>query len=63
MIVMPLLGLNEAVIVGAAILFLILGPKKLPQFARSIGESRKEFKQSMEEVEEIEEDVEELKEG
>lgn len=46
-----MIGLNEAVLIGAAVLALILGPKKLPQLARSIGESKKEYKKSMNEAE------------
>lgn len=65
-----MIGLNEAVLVGAAVLALILGPKKLPQLARSIGESKKEYRASMKEAEEVvdeaspgaEEEVEDVKE-
>lgn len=48
---------TELILVGAAILFLILGPKKLPQFARSLGESKKEFKKSMAEADEVAEEL------
>ncbi len=65
-----MIGLNEAVLIGAAVLALILGPKKLPQLARSIGESKKEYKKSMNEAEEMvdevspeaDEEMEEMKE-
>lgn len=64
------LGLSEMVLIGAAILALILGPKKLPELARSIGQSKKEYKKSMKEADEAiedmapeaEEEVEEVKE-
>jgi TatA/E family protein of Tat protein translocase len=48
---MAFIGLNEAILIGAAIVALILGPKKLPELARSIGESKKEYKKSMQEAE------------
>ena len=51
------LGLSEMVLIGAAILALILGPKKLPELARSIGQSKKEYKKSMKEAEETLDEV------
>ncbi|MBC5792500.1 MAG: twin-arginine translocase TatA/TatE family subunit [Nanohaloarchaea archaeon] len=53
-------GLGEIVLIGAAVLFLIMGPKKLPQFARSLGESKKEFKKSMNEAQEVVDEAEEV---
>jgi len=53
-------GLGEMVLIGAAVLFLIMGPKKLPEFARSLGESKKEFKKSMKEAEDVAQEAEEL---
>lgn len=50
---MSFVGLNEALLLGAAILALIIGPKKLPELARSLGESKKEFKKSMKEADEV----------
>lgn len=47
---MALLGLNEAVLIGAAAIALILGPKKLPELARAIGQSKQEYQESMEEA-------------
>lgn len=49
---MAFIGLNEALLIGAALIALILGPKKLPELARSIGESKKEYNKSMKEAEE-----------
>lgn len=54
---MALIGLNEAIVIGAVLLALILGPKKLPQLARSLGESEKEYRKSMQEAEEVAADV------
>ncbi|MFB6294978.1 MAG: twin-arginine translocase TatA/TatE family subunit, partial [Candidatus Nanohaloarchaea archaeon] len=50
---MGFIGLNEAILIGAVVLALILGPKKLPELARSIGQSKKEYKRSMKEAEEM----------
>lgn len=50
---MPFIGPNEAILIGAALLALILGPKKLPQLARALGDSKKEYKKSMKEANEI----------
>lgn len=50
---MGLVGTTELLLIGAAILALIIGPKKLPELARSMGESKKEFKKSMKEAEEV----------
>lgn len=64
-------GPQEAVLIGAALIALILGPKKLPQLARSLGESKKEYQKSMKEannaVDEVapdaESEVEDIKEN
>lgn len=48
---MPLIGINEALIIGLALVALVVGPKKLPELARSLGESKKEYRESMEEAE------------
>ena len=52
---MPFVGLNEAILIGAGALLLILGPKKLPELARSLGNSKKEYEKSMQEADEIDE--------
>lgn len=54
---MPLVGTTELLVIGAAIAALIIGPKKLPELARSLGESKKEFKKSMDEAEKVEEEL------
>lgn len=54
---MSLVGTTELLLIGAAIVALIVGPKKLPELARSVGESKKEFKESMKEADEIDEEV------
>lgn len=50
-------GPQEAVLIGAALIALILGPKKLPELARSLGESKKEYQKSMKEANETVEEV------
>lgn len=54
---MALVGPTEMVLIGAAVAALIFGPKKLPEFARSLGESKKEFKKSMKEADEVAEEM------
>ena len=54
---MSFIGPNEAILIGAALVALILGPKKLPQLARAIGNSKKEYKESMKEADEVVEDA------
>lgn len=51
-----MLGNTEILLLGAAILALIIGPKKLPELARSLGESKKEYKESMQEASEVTDD-------
>lgn len=55
---MSFIGLNELILVAAGIVALILGPKKLPELARSFGEAKKEFKESMREADEVSMDAE-----
>jgi TatA/E family protein of Tat protein translocase len=50
---MTFVGLNEAILIGAAVLALIIGPKKLPELARSIGESKQAYKESMDEADKV----------
>lgn len=59
---MALIGPAELLLVGAAIAALVLGPKKLPELARSLGESKKEFKKSMREADEVLEEAEDVAE-
>ena len=51
---MAFIGLNEALLISAGVLLLILGPKKLPELAGSLGRSKEEYKKSMNEAEEAE---------
>jgi TatA/E family protein of Tat protein translocase len=59
---MALLGPPEILLVVAAIVALVLGPKKLPQLARSLGESKKEFNKSMKEAEDVKDELDETAE-
>lgn len=54
---MAIVGLNEALLIGAVILSLITGPKKLPELTRSIGQSKRAYNKSMKEVEDAVEDA------
>jgi TatA/E family protein of Tat protein translocase len=54
---MPFIGPNEAIMIGAALLALVLGPKKLPELARALGDSKKEYKKSMQEANDVVEDA------
>jgi TatA/E family protein of Tat protein translocase len=56
---MEIIDLNEALLIGAIILALIIGPKKLPELARSIGQSKKAYNNSMKETEDAKPDSEE----
>lgn len=40
---MTFLGGTEMAVIGAAAVFLLWGPKKLPELARSMGTARQEF--------------------
>lgn len=57
---MSIIGLNEAIIVSAVAVTLLFGPKKLPGLARSLGESKKAFKTSMQEAETVDENMDDL---
>ncbi len=54
---MSFIGPTEMALIALGILALIIGPKKLPQLARSLGESKKEYQKSMKEAEEATEDL------
>lgn len=54
---MSFIGPNEAILIGAALVALVLGPKKLPQLARALGDSKKEYKKSMKEADDVVEDA------
>jgi sec-independent protein translocase protein TatA len=50
---MPSLGTTEIILI-VAVLFLLFGASRLPQLAKSLGQSRKAFKEGMREAEEEE---------
>ena len=50
---MPSLGTTEIILI-VAVLFLIFGASRLPQLAKSLGQTRKAFKEGMREAEEEE---------
>jgi sec-independent protein translocase protein TatA len=50
---MPSLGTTEIILI-VAVLFLLFGATRLPQLAKSLGQSRKAFKDGMREAEEDE---------
>ncbi len=47
---MAFIGPAEALLIVAAVLVLVFGPKKLPELARSLGLAKKEFHESMAEA-------------
>ena len=55
---MPL-GTTEIILI-VAVLFLLFGASRLPQLAKSIGQSRKAFKEGMRDAEEEEKDEKQL---
>lgn len=59
---MSLVGLNEIILITAVLIALIVGPKKLPELARALGESKKELKNAMGEAEDASEELEEAAE-
>lgn len=56
-LVMALVGLNEALLIGAGLIALIWGPKKLPKLARSLGRSKYEYKEAVEDAKQEYEDA------
>lgn len=55
---MPNLGGGEMVLIAAVILVLF-GARKLPEFARSLGKAKSEFKKGMDDEEQEAEETEE----
>lgn len=47
------IGTSELIII-AIVLFILVGPKKLPEFVRALGESVKEFKKAVRDEDEPE---------
>ncbi|MEM1531739.1 MAG: twin-arginine translocase TatA/TatE family subunit [Nitrososphaerota archaeon] len=64
---MAIMGIEWIIIIILVVIFLIWGPSKIPELARSLGKAKKEFQKAMKEAEEIKEqaastiDVQELK--
>ena len=54
------LGTTEIILI-VAVLFLLFGASRLPQLAKSLGQSRKAFKEGLREAEEEEALAEELR--
>lgn len=52
---MPNLGPGEIILI-AALVFLLFGARKLPEFARSLGKAKGEFKKGLEEGRESEQE-------
>lgn len=46
-----MLGTNEMIILGLAVVLLLFGAKKIPEFAKSIGRAKGEFERGKLEVE------------
>lgn len=64
---MAIMGIEWIIIIILVVIFLIWGPSKIPELARSLGKAKKEFQKAMKEAEEIKEqalssvDAQELK--
>jgi sec-independent protein translocase protein TatA len=50
---MAIVGAEWIVIIIIIVIFLIWGPSKIPELARSLGKAKKEFEKAMKEAEEI----------
>jgi sec-independent protein translocase protein TatA len=50
---MAIVGVEWIVIIIIIVIFLIWGPSKIPELARSLGKAKKEFEKAMKEAEEI----------
>lgn len=64
---MAIVGVEWIIIIILVVIFLVWGPSKIPELARSLGKAKKEFQKAMKEAEEIKDqalstvDVQELK--
>jgi len=64
---MAVVAVEWIIIIILVVIFLIWGPSKIPELARSLGKAKKEFQKAMKEAEEIKDqalstvDVQELK--
>jgi sec-independent protein translocase protein TatA len=50
---MAIVGVEWIIIIIIIVIFLIWGPSKIPELARSLGKAKKEFEKAMKEAEEI----------
>jgi len=46
-----MIGMNEMIVIGLAIVLLLFGAKKIPEFAKSLGRAQGEFQRGKLEVE------------
>jgi len=52
---MAIVGIEWIIIIVLIIIFLIWGPSKIPELARSLGRAKKEFEKAVKEAEEVKE--------
>ncbi len=54
-ITMAIVGIEWIIIIVLIVIFLIWGPSKIPELARSLGRAKKEFEKAVKEAEEVKE--------
>lgn len=52
---MAIVGIEWIIIIVLIVIFLIWGPSKIPELARSLGRAKKEFEKAVKEAEEVKE--------
>jgi len=52
---MAIVGIEWIIIIILIVVFLIWGPSKIPELARSLGRAKKEFEKAVKEAEEVKE--------